>query len=156
LRQQLDPSDVVQEALLKAHARKDQFQGTSDGEWTQWLRAILANTLKDALRKFGSRENGHVQSLDAALDESSCRLGQLLDDGQPSPAQRAYSRDRLVRLADALAGLPEEQRTAIELRHLQGLNVPAIAEVMQKTVPAVAGLLRRGLQQLRGVLEEPG
>ena len=54
LRRQLDSSDLVQETLLKAHARRQQFHGKTDAELAGWLRSILANTIADALRKVSS------------------------------------------------------------------------------------------------------
>src|SRR5918912_742947 len=74
LRSRLDPSDIAQETLLKAHERRDQFRGKTEGERIAWLRTILANTLTDAVRKLG-REQGHAErSLEAAVEESSARL----------------------------------------------------------------------------------
>jgi len=45
---QVDPSDLVQQTLLKAHENRDQFRGTTDAERAAWLRAILANQVRDA------------------------------------------------------------------------------------------------------------
>lgn len=154
LRGTLDPSDVAQETLLKAHARQDQFRGKTEAERTAWLRAILANTLADALRKLG-REPGAGGSLQAAVEESSARLEKWLASDEPSPGEQVLRQEQLLRLADALAELPEEQRTAVELRHLQGYSVPAISELTGRSVASVAGLLRRGLKRLRRRLEDP-
>ena len=59
----------------------------------------------------------------------------------------------LVRLAAALAVLPEAQRQAVEMRHLHGRPLADIAREMGRTPAAVAGLLHRGLAQLRSLLE---
>src|SRR5262245_21381985 len=154
LRSQLDPSDVVQETLLKAHARRDQFRGSSEVERAAWLRAILAHTLADAARRFTRQHGDQQRSLEAALDESSARLEQWLHAQDPSPATQAMRHEHLLRLAAALARLPEEQRTAVELRHLQGCSVPVISRMTGRSIASVAGLLRRGLQRLREQMEE--
>src|SRR5262249_7771043 len=73
LRGKLDPSDVVQQTLVKAHENREQFRGHTDAEQAAWLRRILANTLIDAARKY-QRELALEQGLDRALDESSARL----------------------------------------------------------------------------------
>src|SRR4051812_33589483 len=74
LRGQLDPSDIVQQTLLKAHERFDQFRGRTDQELGAWLRAILARTLVDAVRKFGRQKGDRARSLADALEQSSLRL----------------------------------------------------------------------------------
>src|SRR5262249_21168378 len=75
LRSKLDPSDLVQETLLKAHRNFAQFRGQTDAELSSWLRRILANTLAEAVRRYtaGPRKEGRERSLEAALDECSAR-----------------------------------------------------------------------------------
>jgi RNA polymerase sigma-70 factor, ECF subfamily len=115
LQGKLDPSDLVQQTLLKAHQSGGQFRGSSEAERVAWLRAILANTLTDALRKFAPRAGKRERSLEAALDQSSRNLESILAADQTTPSQRMIRREQLIRLADAIAQLPDDQRLAVEL-----------------------------------------
>jgi RNA polymerase sigma-70 factor (ECF subfamily) len=151
---QLDPSDVVQETLLKAHRKQDQYRGTSDSERTAWLRTILARELADAVRKLERRGENHWRSLESAMGASSARLESWLADDRNPPSAQAMWRERLLKLAESLAKLPEDQRFALELHHLQGLHVQAVGRQMGRSSAAVAGLLRRGLASLREELSE--
>jgi RNA polymerase sigma-70 factor (ECF subfamily) len=156
LQSKIAPSDIVQQTLLKAHEKRDQFRG-GEQEFAAWLRRILANTLAETLRHFGrqQRDAGLERSLQASVDDSSANLERWLAADQSSPSQHVMRQEHLSRLAEALAELPEDQRTVVELRHLQGLSVAAIGAQVGKSEAAVAGLLRRGLQRLREVLGEP-
>src|SRR5262249_59344683 len=77
LRPKLDPSDVVQETLLKAHERRDQFRGTTNAELAAWLRQILANQLAEALRHYTrqARDVSRERSLEAAVEGPAPRRG---------------------------------------------------------------------------------
>jgi RNA polymerase sigma-70 factor, ECF subfamily len=150
----IDPSDVVQQTLLRAHQRRDQFRGQSDGERAAWLRKILANTMIDALRKHGAEADRRDRSLEQALEQSSCRLEALLAAGTSSPSAKYEHHEQLTRLAGALARLPEDQRRAVELRHLEELSIAEICRLMDRTTASVGGLIQRGLRGLREILEE--
>jgi len=158
LQAKLDASDVVQQALLQAHENRGQFRGQSEGEWLAWLRAILANSLAAAIRRFNTeaRDLGRECSLEAELDQSSSRLEGLLAADQSSPSERAARGEELLRLAHAMACLPADQRRVVELHHLKALPVADVARIMDRTRPAVVGLLFRGLKRLRELLREQG
>ena len=151
----IDPADVVQQTLLKAHERRGQFRGDSDAELAAWLRAILANHLTDVLRKHGRRDLDRGHSLEAALEHSSARLARWLAADQSSPSQKAVRQEELLGMARALARLPEDQRKALEMRHLQDRTVTEVSQLMGKSPAAVAGLLRRGLKALRELMDDP-
>jgi RNA polymerase sigma-70 factor (ECF subfamily) len=154
LRGKLDPSDAVQLTLLKAHQGHEQFRGSTEGERLAWLHRILANTLADALKEFGRdrRDVAREQSLEQALRDSETSLRALLGGPPSSPSEQAMRHEDLLRLARALEQLPEDQRTVVELHHLQDRAVADIAATLGRSEAAVAGLLRRGLKRLRELL----
>jgi RNA polymerase sigma-70 factor (ECF subfamily) len=157
LQAKVDASDIVQQTLLEAHKCRGQFRGQSEAERLAWLRAILANVLAAAARRFsaGARDLGRERSLEAEVDLSSSRLECLLAADQTSPSQRAVRGEDLLRLAHALACLPPDQRQVVEMHHLAGMPLAEVAARMGRSRPAVAGLLFRGLNKLRELLPEP-
>jgi RNA polymerase sigma-70 factor (ECF subfamily) len=158
LRAKLDADDVVQTALLKAHQNLHQFRGGSEAELIGWLRTILANALAAALRQYATegRDLGRERSLEARLEESSARLENWLAADQTSPSQQVMRQEDTLRLAAALARLPDDQRRVVELHHLKNRTVAEVAEEVGRTKPAVVGLLFRGLKRLRELLQEKG
>jgi RNA polymerase sigma-70 factor (ECF subfamily) len=158
LKAKLDASDVAQQTILQAHQARRQFRGTTEAEKLAWLRAILANVLAAAARRFEARARdvGRERSLEGDLELSSSRLECLFAADQTSPSQRAVRGEELLRLAAALTRLPEDQRHVVELHHLKGLPVADVAAEMGRTDRAVIGLLFRGLTKLRQLLREQG
>jgi RNA polymerase sigma-70 factor (ECF subfamily) len=158
LRAKLDASDVVQQAILHAHERRTQFRGTTEGEWLAWLRVILANALATVSRRFDAqaRDPDRERSLEAELERSSSRMECLFAADQTSPSERVVRGEELLRLAQALTRLPEDQRRVVELHYLKGLSVADVAERIGRTRPATVGLLFRGLKRLRELLRDPG
>ena len=84
---------------------------------------------------------------------SASRMLTLPACEQTSPSGYAARRERELLLAGALETLPEDQRTAVELRYIGDCSLAEIAASMSRTKPSVAGLIRRGLQDLRGRLK---
>jgi RNA polymerase sigma-70 factor (ECF subfamily) len=156
LQGKLDPADIVQQTLMKAHEKRSQFRGHTDAELTAWLRQILVNNLAEAVRRFGaeSRDVARERSLETSLEESSARLESWLAADQSSPSQKFMRQEQGIRLADALAELPDDQRRAVELHHLKGYSVAEVGELMDRSRPAVVGLLFRGLKKLRQLLKD--
>jgi RNA polymerase sigma-70 factor (ECF subfamily) len=152
-RHRIDPSDIVQQTLLEAHAKADQFQG-DESALAAWLRQALVNNLRDAWRALrrDKRDLRREQALPEAVEQSSARLEGMLAAPPSSPSQRAVRNEDLLRLADALTRLPEAQREAIVLHHLQGCTLSETARSIGKTDAAVAGLLHRGLRKLREIM----
>jgi RNA polymerase sigma-70 factor (subfamily 1) len=155
LRGKLDPSDVVQQSLLEAHQDLPSLQGTTEPELVAWLRTILARNLLNAARDFSAqkRDIRREQSLAQRLEDSSARLVQFLAAEQTSPSQRVIRGEDAARLATALAALPDDQRTAVLLKHFHDWKLAEIAERLDRSTLAVAGLLKRGLKKLRQIMD---
>ncbi len=155
LRAKIDLSGVVQQTLGEAHHVLREGDGHTDEERLAWLRKSLANNLKDELRKLntGMRDIRRERSLDAALNDSSQRLEDWLTASGLSPSAQMARAEEAVRLAAALATLPEAQREALVLQHWHGWKIAEIAEHLGRTRTAVAGLLKRGLAKLREELQ---
>jgi RNA polymerase sigma-70 factor (ECF subfamily) len=158
LRGKLDHSGVVQQTLLEAYQARDTLRELNDAQRAAWLRRALANNLADEARRLGAkaRDVGREQSLQHALDESSARLESLLSVDQQSPSQQAVRQEDLLRLAEALGRLPDDQRSAVELHHLEGHTLAQTAEALGRTRSAAASLVFRGLRNLRRMLDEEG
>lgn len=158
LRRRVDASDIVQEALLRAHRGFQKFRGQTEGELLAWLRRILASSLSDVARQyFGTarRQLGLELEVVESLDDASRVLASgLIDHSTPSAA--ALQHERCVQLANALAALPNANREAIVLRHLEDLSFSEIAVRMGRSVNSVKKLWIRGLASLRNNWEREG
>jgi RNA polymerase sigma-70 factor, ECF subfamily len=156
LRGKLDLSGVVQQTLLEAHQARDRLRGLSDAQLAGWLRRALANNLADEARRQGARirDVGREQSLQEALDDSAGRLEALVAVDRQSPNQLAVRQEELLRLADALGRLPDDQRAAVELHYLDGRTLDRTAEALGRSRSAAASLVFRGLRNLRGMPDE--
>lgn len=151
VRRRFDASDVVQETLLKAHERLDQYRGQSEGELMAWLRVMLVNELRDLTRgQLRDKNNAQMDvELGAAVDRSAVWLEGVLSKTEESPSVQLARGERATRLAAAILELPDDQRQAVILRHITGFTLVEAAARLERTEASVAGLLRRGLRNLR-------
>jgi RNA polymerase sigma-70 factor (ECF subfamily) len=145
----LDASDLVQQTCLSVLGRLPQFGGNEEGQFIAWLKSIHEHNIQDAIRdhlKTAKRAAGREVVLDA--DQLAAQLR------ASSPSQRVLVGESAARLAAALAELPDDQREAVRLRYLEGRSLAEIAERMDRTVVAAAGLVKRGLIHLRKSMQE--
>jgi len=133
---QADAEDVAQEALIRLwKVAPDWRQG--EAKVTTWLYRVVANLATDRLRR------ARGVALDAVAEPQ---------DDAMSAADRMQDRARQDALQSALATLPDRQRQAVVLRHIEGLGNPEIAEVMDISVEAVESLTARGKRTLAKAL----
>ncbi len=154
LQSKIDASDVVQQTLLQAHQGWDGYRGTTDAELAAWLRRILSRSLAHVARDLArdKRDISRERSLQTQLDQSSARLEAWIASQESSPSQRAERNEDVLRLANAVARLPDAQRLAVELHYWQGWSLPEIGAYLDRSATAAAGLLHRGLVALRAEL----
>ncbi len=131
-----EAEDVGQEAMLRLWRMAPGWQPGA-AKVSTWLYRVVANLCTDRLRK------RRTVPLDAAPE---------LEDGNPGVAERMIEADRAAALEEGLGTLPERQRQAVILRHLEGLSNPEIAEVMEVGVEAVESLVARGKRGLAAAL----
>jgi RNA polymerase sigma-70 factor (subfamily 1) len=151
LQSKFSMSDIVQQTLVEAWRDLERLQALDAAGRKRLLRRMLVNNLLDeiALWKAQQRDVRREQSLDAAADESSCRLQSWLAAEDSSPSGRLAEQERDLRLLEALAKLDARQREALVLKQYHHWTLAQIAEHLGCTIGAVAGLQARGLKELR-------
>src|SRR5262245_30182511 len=152
----VDASDVIQQTFLEAYRSFPQFAGSDPRELVAWLQRILDHKIAGAIRNhplLQKRSVGREQSIDDSHGGGSA-LKQDLDANVSSPSQKAIRGEDAERLARALAALPDDQREAVRLRHLEGWALADIAARLGRSPAAAAGLIKRGMKTLRRRLHE--
>jgi RNA polymerase sigma-70 factor, ECF subfamily len=159
LRRRMNPSDLVQEAMLAAHCDFAKFRGVSERELLAWLRQILINCLHHAIETHVKakmrdvRREISVEQVSAAMDRSVISFAQVLADRGASPSAPLQQRERAIALADQLAKLRPQYRDVIVLRNLQGLSFEEVADRMQRKPGTVRMLWLRAMEKLKQVYE---
>jgi RNA polymerase sigma-70 factor (ECF subfamily) len=166
LRERVELSDVVQEALVEVVRQFPQFTGQNEAALVGWLRRLVGQKLAD-LGRYHSRAKrsagGPAVPLDApweptAPGDSNAGGGRLLDMlalSQTSPSEAASRRELIVLLADALADLPGTEAEVLWLYHADGLSFEAIGERVGLSRKSIRGIWARGLKNLKRSLDGP-
>lgn len=146
----VDASDIVQQTCLEACRDFSDFQGRSEPAFIAWIKRILNNNVTESLHRHitTQKRSVHRERRLTPLNDSEASPV-FMDRGQSSPSQRVMRGELMVELASKLDSLPETQREALRLRYLEGMALAEISNRMNKSQMAVAGLLKRGLRQLR-------
>lgn len=158
LRRRVDPADIVQLTYLEAKRDLSAFRGETPAEFAGWLRGMLKNNVATAVaRHITTQKRSVKREIDATrkgAGEDSVGGGWIhqLPGSTTSPSGIAIREESVMALLEALHQLPESQAEAIRLRYMEGLPLAEIVERMGKSDTAVAGLLKRGLQKLRTIL----
>jgi RNA polymerase sigma-70 factor (ECF subfamily) len=136
-----EAEDVAQEAMMRLWRVAPDWTSDGPAQPSTWLHRVVANLAVDRLRRARRSTGLDPEKADAIADTA------------PSAEARLAQADRMAALDAALATLPERQRQAVVLRHIEGLSNPEIAEVLEIGVEAVESLTARGKRALKAALE---
>ncbi|MGE3820187.1 MAG: sigma-70 family RNA polymerase sigma factor [Isosphaeraceae bacterium] len=153
----LDPSDVVQEALVVAAGRLDEFLRDRPVPFLAWLRQIAQDRLADAYRQHVRCEKRTVsreQPLGTLLpDDSVGVLARRFVASGTSPSRRMASREQREWVRAALARLSPSDREFLVIRYIEGLGISEIARLLGLSESAAKMRQLRALERLRKLLE---
>ena len=137
IRNKTDAEDIAQEALLRLWRIAPDWQ-QDNAKVSTWLYQVVTNLCIDRLRQ---KNHGHLDSIPEPTDT------------RPNATDVIQDKSRANALYHALAKLPDHQREAVAMRHLEGLSNPEIADNLQLSTEAVESLVARGKQKLSKILQ---
>lgn len=140
-----DAEDIVQETFLKAYKQLNRYESRSS--FGTWLFRIAANCSLDLIRSRKSR-----QEVGMASGEERDRLD-IVPSAAPGPDRLAVSKEVGLRVAEAMAELSVQERTAFVLRHFEGLSIEQISGMLGVNGNAAKHSIFRAVQKLRRALE---
>jgi RNA polymerase sigma-70 factor, ECF subfamily len=152
----LDPSDVVQEALLEASRKLPKYLRQPAVPFYPWLRRLAwEHLLKLHQRHLHARRRTVTREEAAALSDGSVlELAQRIVASGTSPSARVLREELRDRVRAALAQLSAADREVLVLRYLEDLSTAEIAAVLELTESAVKMRQLRALQRLRDLLDD--
>jgi len=134
LQDQSEAEEIVQDSFLKAHQQRDKLREPE--KFPAWLMTVARNGARDRIRR--RRPQAPPETFDT-----------LIDHGTATPGSAMEQQEHQAHLRRALSTLPEEHRTALTLRYLEGLDYRAIETEMGLSNGALRGILGRALGTLR-------
>lgn len=149
LRDETEAEDLAQNVFLQVYKSRARYQQTA--KFSTWLFTIARNLCLNELRR---RSRHPAESLEEshAEHEDQPRL-QIEDTGAASPPESLLHGELSQKIADAVAGLPENQRSAILLCRQEDLSYEEIAKILGCSLSATKSLIHRGRETLKEILK---
>ncbi|MCK9509495.1 MAG: RNA polymerase sigma factor RpoE [Pigmentiphaga sp.] len=135
--------DVAQEAFIKAYRALPQFRGES--AFYTWLYRIVINTAKNHLAT-ASRRPIPLSNFESEESETFFEINGLSDNHTPESV--LASREIALAVNEAIEALPEDLRTAIVLREIEGMSYDEIADVMACPIGTVRSRIYRAREAI--------
>ena len=153
----VDASDVVQDVLIEAHKRLDDYLRNPVMPFHLWLRHIAKDHVIDAHRRHRQaqrRSMDREQPIAPAVlaDHSSFELAGQLLDREPTPASAAVRHELQARLQAAIATLDDDDREVILMRHAEQLSNQEVASLLGLSEAAASMRYLRAVRRLRDTL----
>lgn len=147
LRDSSDVQDVAQEAFIKAYRALPRFRG--DSAFYTWIYRIAINTAKNHLVSMGRRPPASdIDAMDAEQYEGHMNIR------ENATPERLLLKDEIEKVVfSAMEDLPDDLRTAITLRELEGLSYEEIAEAMECPVGTVRSRIFRARDAINSKIE---
>jgi RNA polymerase sigma-70 factor (ECF subfamily) len=152
----VDPSDIVQEALLDAHRELSDYLSRRPLPLYPWLRQLawerLLKVHRDHIR-VQKRSIGREEARELALPEKSAvQLAHRLIAAGTNPSHRLIRDELRRRVRAALEAAPPRDREILVMRHLEEMSAAEIAAVLGITERAAKARHSRALERLRGLI----
>ena len=144
-----DAEDAVQDALLSAYKHVGQFRG--EARMSTWLTAIVINSARMQLRR--RPRQTHV-SLDEHPGLESYAVSELLPDHRPSPAEQCLRSDLAENILQLTRQLSPTLRRAFQLRHLDGLTIREMTDILGVAEGTVKARIARARAKLRSLMRK--
>ena len=150
VRRRVSASDVFQEAMVIAARRIDTFEFRGDGSFQRWFNGIAENKRRDAVRRHtqSAKRNVMTEVSRDARPETKHARGRAA-----TPSREAMAKEMRDRIQRALAEMPEDYRTVIQLLERRRSSLEEAGELMGRSANAVKKLHARALADLAHRLE---
>jgi len=160
MQRRVDASDVVQDVLLEANTRLNDFLADPVMPFHLWLRQIARDRIIDLHRRHrvaAKRSLDRERPLQAAprLDQSTLDLAAELVDREMTPAEAATWHELERRFQAAVEQLDENDREVVLMRHFEGLGNGEVARALELSEPAASMRYMRAMRRLRELLADP-